>query len=111
MSRNKPPKACTGHSPTFQEHLESLRRANAGRAFQRGRLASQLRHCAASSSRRRAARTLSQLKQDALRAALGIAPELVRVGLDDDLHIGLLSVSFPGLGRVHLPTACLDPAA
>lgn len=111
MSRNKPPKTSTGHPPTFQDQLTALRLPNASRAFQRGRLASELRHCAAASSRRRAARTLSQLKQDAVRAAVGIAPELVRVGLDDDLHIGLLSVSFPGLGRIHLPIACLDPAA
>lgn len=111
MSRTNPQKTRTEQRPTFQDQLKALRWDNAGRAFQRGRLASELRHCAAAASQRRTARVLSQLKQDAVRAALAIAPDLVRVGLDDDLHIGLLTIAFPGQGRMHLPLTCLDPAA
>jgi len=99
------------HHRTFHDHLEALRLENAARAFSRGRLASELRHCAAATSQRRSARTLSRLKQEALRAAFEIAPDCVRVGLDDDLHVGMLSVAFPGMGRLHLPPTCLDPAA
>ena len=111
MNHSKSPKSRPVHHPTFNDHLEALRLENAARAFSRGRLASELRHCAAATSQRRSARTLSRLKQDAIRAAFEIAPDCVRVGLDDDLHVGMLSVTFPGMGRLHLPPTCLDPAA
>jgi hypothetical protein len=36
---------------------------------------------------------------------------VVRLGLDDEMHVGLLSVAFPGGGRLHLPPTALDPVA
>lgn len=111
MTQYKSSKTRPVHHHTFHDHLEALRLENAARAFSRGRLASELRHFAAATSQRRSARTLSRLKQQALRAAFEIAPDYVRVGLDDDLHVGMLSVAFPGMGRLHLPPTCLDPAA
>lgn len=88
---------------TFREQLEQVRLDNARRAFERGLSASQLRLLAASSGRGHSARVLAKLKQSALFAAFAIAPEVVRVGIDGDRHIGLLTVSFPGRGRLHLP--------
>lgn len=111
MDQNSVPPSHPSHRPTFRDHLEALREENAARAFTRGKLASDLRHYAAARSQRKSARTLSRLKQSALRAAVEIAPHVVRVGMDDEFQIGLLSIVFPGRGRLHLPTTCLDSAA
>ncbi len=96
---------------TFRQQLELLRVQNAARAFERGQQASELRHCVAQTTHQETARALSRLKQAALRTAIAIAPDAVRVGMDDDFHVGLLSVVFPGRGRLHLPPTSLDSAA
>lgn len=111
MRHFKEPGPQTKRQPTFQEQVAALRLANAARAFMRAKLASELRHCAAASSQRRSARALGRLKQEAVRAVLEIAPDVVRLGLDDEMHVGLLSVAFPGGGRLHLPPTALDPVA
>lgn len=99
------------HPPTFREHLEALRVANAARAFTRGQVASSLRHCAMEATRKRSAKQLGRVKQAALQVAVAIAPDVVRVGIDDEFHVGLLSIAFPGRGRLHLPLTSFHPAA
>lgn len=111
MAQERNARTHTKRQPTFQEQIAAMRLANAARAFMRGKLASELRHCAAASSHRRSARALGRLKQEAVRAAIAIAPDVVRVGLDDEIHVGLLSVAFPGEGRLHMPPTALDPAS
>lgn len=111
MNQTRVQSTRTAQRQTFREQLELLRVQNAARAFARGQQASDLRHCVAQTAHRGTARTLSRLKQTALRTAIAIAPDVVRVGMDDDFHVGLLSVVFPGRGRLHLPPTSLDPAA
>ena len=111
MAKGKIARIHSKRQPTFQEQVAAMRLANAARAFMRGKLASELRHCAAASSLRRSSRTLGRLKQEAVRAAIAIAPDVVQVGLDDEIHVGLLSVVFPGEGRLHLPPTALDPVS
>lgn len=106
-----PLKTSPARHRTFQDHVQALRLENAARAFSRGKLASELRHCAAAAAHRNSARALGRLKRDALRTAVDIAPDFVRVGIDDDRHIGLLTIAFPGKGRLHLPITSLDSAA
>lgn len=52
---------------------------------------------------RRYARTLSKLKNNNCLRAVRLAPEVVKVGIDSDKHIGLPTVRYPGLGSLHLP--------
>ena len=50
---------------------------------------------------------LSQLKIEAIRLAAFLLPEQVKVTIDDDNQIGLLSIRLQGHGRLHLPAAAL----
>jgi hypothetical protein len=85
-------------------------------AWGRAKLASQLRHVAVAQGRRGAARRLAVLKRDAIRHVLHLKPKSVRLGLDNEYQVGLLSVHWPGHGKLHLPSntdliTSLDEAA
>lgn len=90
---------------TFAEILEGSRLMAARRAFCRAIDASRLRKTLLRRGRHRAAAILAILKVDAVRRALELAPERVRVTVDSDFQVGLLSVRFAGVGRLHLPPA------
>ena len=95
---------------TFCELAAECRRAAARRAWERARLASVLRRDAQDKGSRKAARVLGRIKHAAIARASELAPEQVRVTLDTDFHVGLLSVRFDGHGRLHLPAAAEMPA-
>jgi len=92
---------------TFRQILETTRQQAAASAWQRARQASRLRHLAAARGDRRAARRLSQLKKEAIRLAAFVLPEQVKITIDDDNQIGLLSIQLRGHGRLHLPPGSL----
>ena len=94
-------------SVTFREILESSRHQAAASAWERARQASSLRHHAAARGDRQAAHLLSQLKIEAIRLAAFLPPEQVKVTIDGDNQIGLLSIRFQGHGRLHLPATSL----
>jgi hypothetical protein len=93
------------HPPaaTFREILESTRHAAGISAWERARQASSLRHVATARGDRRGARRLSELKKEAIRLVAIILPEQLKITLDSDQQIGLLSIQLKGHGRLHLP--------
>ena len=93
----------SGRRRTFAEIFESSRGEAAARAFRRGITASRLRKTLQHRGRSRAAALLAFQKVSAVRRAIILAPESVLVTVDNDYQIGLLSVRFVGVGRVHLP--------
>lgn len=90
---------------TFREIVDASRRQAARQAWARAKTASALRRAMHDRRRHNAARRLSHIKHAAVARAVELAPEQVRVTLDTDFHVGLLSVRFIGGGRLHLPAA------
>ncbi|HEY3324984.1 MAG TPA: hypothetical protein VGP72_31310 [Planctomycetota bacterium] len=98
---------------TFSSILNTTRDKCAERAWQRARLASQLRHIAADGGRSRAASMLGRIKQRAILRVIALSPVGLRVATDRHRYVGLPSISWAGHGRLHLPAkfACrLDSA-
>lgn len=98
------------HRPTFRELLEQTRKEAAGLAWERAKLASSMRHYAAVTGQRRAARALASVKRRAVTRAISLLPGTIRVSVDEDLHVGLLSIGWRGHGRLHLPAHTQLPA-
>lgn len=88
---------------TFRETVNETAQASAQAAWDRAKLASRLRHVAAGQGRRRTARLLGDVKREAISRVLRLQPGTVRVTLDSDYHVGLLSIRWLGHGRLHLP--------
>jgi hypothetical protein len=88
---------------TFREIVEEARPAAAEAAWTRATLTSRLRHLVAAAGRQHAARRLSKLKSDAIRLAMSLAPNRIRVAIDSDYQVGLVSVRCLGRGMLHLP--------
>lgn len=103
-------------APTFREILQSTREKAAITAWERARVASQLRRIS-SQGDWRSAKCLSQIKQEAIQLAVTLLPEQVCISIDSDYQVGLVSVRFDGHGRFHLPAnssikkAPQDPAS
>ena len=91
------------HRPTFRDLLEQTRKQAAGLAWERAKLASSMRHHAAATGQRGAARALASVKRRAVTRAISLMPRAIRVSVDEDYHVGLLSISWRGHGRLHLP--------
>jgi hypothetical protein len=91
------------HRLTFQEIQEKSRVETATVAWERATAASHLRHTLVSVGRHRGARKLGELKARCLERAVEILPGQVRVTIDQDFQVGLVSVRWPGHGRLHLP--------
>lgn len=90
---------------TFRQILETTRIDAAQAAWTRAKLVSRLRHGMADRGRGRTVRRLGQLKLDAIRHALSLVPERIKVTIDDDYQVGLISVRWPGHGNLHLPAS------
>ena len=88
---------------TFSEIVEAARNPAAERVWERARQASEIRRFAARAGLRSSARQAARIKVDAIRLASRLAPERVRVGVDQYVHIGFISVRFYGHGALHLP--------
>jgi hypothetical protein len=88
---------------TFRQTLNETVTDAAEAAWNRAKLASQLRHVAQSQGRRGAARGLAQVKRAAIWQALRLQTGVVRLTLDNDYQVGLLRIRWPGRGRLHLP--------
>jgi hypothetical protein len=93
---------------TFRQILEGSRAEAATSAWERAKVASRLRHRLALLGNEPAARLMSEIKTRALDRLVEILPDQVRVTIDDDFHIGLLSIRWPGHGRLHLPAGSLS---
>ena len=90
---------------TFQQILEGLNAEIAETAWQRAWIASRMRHAAVRQGRNKTARILADIKANALRTAATINPAEVKVGIDGEYQIGLLSVYWAGHGQLHLPAS------
>ncbi len=88
---------------TFREIFEATREQAAIHAWERACLASRVRRVAAARGDRRAARRLSKMKSDAIQLVAIILPEKLKITLDSDYQVGLVSVRLKGHGRLHLP--------
>lgn len=88
---------------SFRQILQATREPTAVTAWQRARIASNLRHLAASRGDRRSARRLSWMKQEAIRLVASLLPGELKITVDSDNHVGLVSVRLTGHGRLHLP--------
>jgi len=91
------------HRPTFRQILEDSRIDAAEAAWSRARVISRMRHHERRAQHRRSANRLAKLKASAVQLALSLAPERITVTIDDDYQVGLLSVRWPGHGKLHLP--------
>jgi hypothetical protein len=88
---------------TFRDILDASRQEAAASAWERAQVASRLRHDAAARGNWRDARRLAQIKRDAIQLVACILPERLKVTLDAEFQIGLVSVRLEGHGRLHLP--------
>lgn len=91
----------------FRQIVEASRVDAAEAAWERAKLASRLRHLESGAGRRRNATRFADSKVQAIRLAISLVPEQVSVTIDNDHQIGLLSVRWPGHGRLHLPSDAL----
>jgi len=87
----------------FGQILEANRAAAAGAAWAKARLASQLRHLVLKARDYKGASVLSKLKMMNVSRAFKLAPGLLQVTIDRDYQIGMISVSWEGKERLHLP--------
>lgn len=87
----------------FRQIEEESRYEAAELAWSRAEVASKLRHVAAARGNRRVASRLADVKRQAIRQVLRLQPNTVQVSIDDEYHVGLVSVSWPGHGKLHLP--------
>ena len=88
---------------TFCQIVEMSRKEAAVSAWGRAKAASRLRHVLVSVGHHRGAREMGKLKARCLERVVEILPEQVRVTIDRDYQVGLVSVRWPGHGRLHLP--------
>lgn len=93
----------TKRSLTFNQIREATRVASAQVVWERAKRLSAMRHAMLAQGDRRAARLLGERKARCLAHAAALAPEHVHVSIDDDYLVGMLSVRWPGHGRLHLP--------
>ena len=94
---------------TFRSIVEDSRRDAALTAWKRARRASSLRRIASDRGQTQTARQLAEIKRDAIRTAIALVPDEIVTTIDDDFQIGLLSVRWPGQGRLHLPADTVLP--
>lgn len=87
----------------FRQICDSSRREAASAAWERASRASVLRRALTAQRRFTAARYCGEVKAQALRIAASLLPREVRVTIDADYQIGLVSVRWKGRGRFHLP--------
>ena len=85
---------------SFRDILERSREDAAVTAWRRAAWASVVRHAVRTPAARE---RLSEIKFAAIANAATLAPQLVRHGIDGDLHLGLPTVSFGRHGRLHVP--------
>lgn len=104
MARQRQQRGKTGSRLTFGEILEQTRLVSARHAWDRAKVASLYRKAAIERGCS-GVRSLSRIKTNAARRAFELAPEYVTIGLDDDFQVGLPSVRWRGLGRLHLVAA------
>lgn len=88
---------------SFRQILEDARTQAAEAAWARAAEASKLRHLMLMKRHFAAAQRFGEMKQAALKRAVGLVPEQIKVTIDDEYHVGLLSVRWAGRGRYHLP--------
>jgi len=88
---------------TFRQIVQATRQQAATSAWERALVASSLRHLAASRGDRQSARRLSWMKEEAIRLVALLVPDQLKITLDSDHHVGLVSVRLEGHGRLHLP--------
>ena len=88
---------------TFRSILMETRRDAAVTAWERARRVSGLRRLTSGYGQSHAARQLAEIKRDAIRTAITLAPDEIVTTIDDDYQIGLLSIRWPGRGSLHLP--------
>lgn len=88
---------------TFRQIVDASRVDAAEAAWERAKFASRLRHFEAGVGRHRNAKRFADSKLQAIRLAMSLAPEQISVTIDDNFQVGLLSVRWPGHGRLHLP--------
>ena len=88
---------------TFRQILDETRVESASSAWERAQLASRLRHSYARLGNRRAAQLIGEVKARSLNRVARIIPGQVRITIDHNFQIGLISVRWPGHGSLHLP--------
>ena len=96
---------------TFREFCENQKLRAAESVFRKALLASNLAHLAIRQKRRRSAKTLRRLKTKCVERALELAPNIIKTTIDAHYQIGLPSIQWPGVGRLHLLNGQLGPYA
>ena len=71
-------------------------------AWNRARLASELRHLCFKQNNHQASNLLGLIKKEALKLAYALNPSEIKVGMDDTYQIGMLSIRWRQ-ERFHLP--------
>jgi hypothetical protein len=93
---------------TFREIVDASREEAAEAAWERAKRASTLRGSFAARRRLSEAGRCGEAKAAALKLVSTLLPDEVRVTIDDDYQVGLVSVRWKGHGRFHLPAGWLQ---
>lgn len=101
--RESQDRAGSERSETFNYILDHTRVPAARRAWNRARLASQLRHVAASQMRWKSAKALAEVKAQAIHRVVQLAPERVQVSIDNTHQVGMVSIRWGRREGLHLP--------
>lgn len=105
------PKSKSGRSfkPSFQQMVEDSREDAAERTWAKAKTISGMRHAALKSGKRRQAKALAAIKARLIKRTIEILPDQVKIAVDDDYLVGLLSIRWKGHGKLHLPAATQLP--
>lgn len=87
---------------TFAETLKLTKPKASESAWNRARLASELRHLCFKQNNHQASNRLGLIKKEALKLAHALNPSEITVGMDDTYQIGMLSIRWKQ-ERFHLP--------
>jgi hypothetical protein len=88
---------------SFNDICEQCRIQTAFALWQKAKKASELRHLAVLQGVQHSASIFSRIKKASAIKAIALVPDKLKFDIDDTFQIGLLSVSWPDAGSLHLP--------
>ncbi len=109
MSSKTKNKSGRSFKPTFREMVESTRQDAAEQTWARANAVSAMRHAMQKSGKRRQAKALAAMKVRLIKRTIELVPDQVKIAVDHDYMVGLLSIRWKGHGKLHLPATTQLP--
>lgn len=95
--------------PTFRQMVEDARQGAAEKTWEKANAVSAMRHAARKTGNRRQAKALAAMKVRLIKRTIELVPDQVKIAVDDDYMVGLLSIRWNGHGKLHLPATTQLP--